>query len=195
MRITVGITGASGSIYGYTLIRMLKEAGADVSVILTEMGEKVLYHECGLTARDLTPFASLYDNNDLFSDIASGSVHSDGMAVIPCSMNTLGSIANGTGNTLLTRAAGVTLKEGRRLVAVVRETPYSLIHLKNMVALAEAGACILPASPGFYTRPTEIWQLVEGIAVRVLDQFGIEWQGAARWKGDVSHDTGIPRTH
>ncbi len=189
MRITVGITGASGAVYGYTLIHMLSQAGVEVSVVATEMGEQVLEYECGVTLQALSKVAHVFDNNNLFSTLASGSVPCDGMVIIPCSMNTLGGIANGTGSTLLTRAASVTLKEGRKLVAVVRETPYSLIHLKNMTALAEAGAYILPASPSFYARPTEVWQLVEGIVLRVMDQLGIHTGSTLRWKGGDLHDT------
>lgn len=183
MRITVGITGASGSIYGYTLVRMLAQAGTEVSVILTEMGEKVLAYECGVTADELSHYASIHDNKNLFSSLASGSVHTDGMVIAPCSMNTLGSISSGAGDTLLTRSASVAMKERRPLILLVRETPYSTVHLRNMYELSRFGVCILPASPAFYTRPTQVWELVQGIVVRMMDQLGLETPQAKRWEG------------
>lgn len=183
MKLIVGVTGASGAIYGYSLIRLLAQLGVETSVILTDMGIKVLDYECGVKVQELKAYARVFDNGDLFAPPASGSSQNDGMVVIPCSMNTLGCIAGGTGSGLLARAASVTLKEGRKLVTVVRETPLSVIHLENMCRLARAGACIMPASPGFYNRPTELGQLVNGLLARVLDQFQIENTLAKRWEG------------
>jgi 4-hydroxy-3-polyprenylbenzoate decarboxylase len=185
MRITVGITGASGSIYGYTLVRVLASYHIETSVIFTDMGEKVLEYECGIDRKEIGKYATVYENNDLFARLASGSYKSDGMVIIPCSMNTLGSIAGGLGDSLMARAAAVTLKEGRKLITVVRETPYSMIHLENMLKLARAGACIMPASPGFYHKPTAIWELVESLTTRVLDQFGIEQNDVKRWGDSI----------
>lgn len=181
MQIMVGITGASGSIYGYTLVRVLSGLGIDTSVIFTDMGKKVMEYECGISGEDIGEYARVYENHDLFAAPASGSCQSDGMVIIPCSMNTLGSIANGLGDTLLPRAAGVTLKEGRKLIAVVRETPLSIIHLENLLKLARAGAVVMPASPGFYHKPENIWELVEGMINRILDQLGIEQKKIKRW--------------
>lgn len=181
MRITVGITGASGAIYGYALVRVLSDLNIETSVIFTEMGEKVMEYECGISKSDFEKFACIYDNKDLFAKIASGSYPSDGMVIIPCSMNTLGCIANGLGDSLIARAVAVTLKEKRKLIAVVRETPYSIIHMENMLKLAHAGACIMPASPGFYHKPTAIWELVEVLINRVLDQLQIEQKNCKRW--------------
>lgn len=181
MRITVGITGASGAIYGYTLVRILAELQIETCVIFTEMGEKVMEYECGILKEEIAAYAKVYENNDLFAALASGSYPSDGMVIIPCSMNTLGSIANGLGDTLLARTASVTLKEGRKLITVVRETPYSIIHMENMLKLGKAGACIMPASPGFYHRPVSVWELVEGLISRVLDQLKIEQNNVRRW--------------
>lgn len=183
MKITIGITGASGSLYGYTLLRLLFSLQVSCDIVVTEMGQKVLQHECGLCPQDLAQYGALYDNGDLFSPLASGSYKSDGMVVAPCSMNTLGGIAGGMGGSLLSRCAAVTLKERRPLVLLVRETPFSTIHLENMLRLSQAGGCIMPASPGFYHRPTEIWQQVEGLCTRVLDQLRIEVPGAKRWEG------------
>lgn len=181
MKITIGITGASGAVYGYTLARVLAGMQIETSVIFTQMGEKVMEYECGVTKEQFAQFSKIYEINDLFAPLASGSYPSDGMVIIPCSMNTLGSIANGLGDNLLARTACVTLKEGRKLIAVVRETPYSMIHLENMLKLAKAGACIMPASPGFYHHPEHIWELVEAMVNRILDQLRIEQTNVKRW--------------
>lgn len=183
MKIVVGITGASGSIYAYTLLRVLKCMSVDVSVVQSKMGGKVMEYECGVTSDELSQFAKVYDNGDLFAPIASGSCKYDGMVIVPCSMNTLGAAANGLGDTLLLRAASVALKERRKLVAVVRETPYNLIHIENMAKLVRAGGVVMPASPGFYNKPTEIWQLVESVVSRILDNLGIENELGKRWEG------------
>ncbi|MCL6456591.1 MAG: UbiX family flavin prenyltransferase [Gorillibacterium sp.] len=181
MKIIVGLTGASGSVYGYTLIRTLHQLGIDTYVIATDMGAKVLNYECGVTMDEIKSYATVFPNNDLFAAVASGSFKTDGMVIIPCSMNTLGAIANGVGDTLLNRSASVILKEKRRLVIVPRETPLHLIHLENMVRIARAGADIMPASPGFYNHPQEIWELVNFMTARVLDAFQIEHQLMKRW--------------
>ncbi|MDF9844292.1 MULTISPECIES: flavin prenyltransferase UbiX [unclassified Paenibacillus] len=181
MRIVVAITGASGSIYGYSLIRSLHQLGVETYIIATGAGENVLGYECGIKLQELEQYGTVLSNTDLFAPVASGSFKTDGMVIIPCSMNTLGAIANGMGDTLLNRAASVVLKERRRLVIVPRETPLHLIHLENMLRLARAGADIVPASPGFYNHPTEIWELVNFMNARVLDAFGIEHQLMKRW--------------
>lgn len=187
MHLTVGITGASGAVYGYSLIRVLAELGVEVSAVLTDMGHRVLQYECGLTEAEIARYADVQDNHDLFSKLASGSMPSGGMVIVPCSMNTLGSVANGLGDNLLARTASVTLKEGRKLVCVTRETPLSILHIENMLRLARAGACIMPASPGFYSRPGEVWELVNGMTSRILDQFGLKMEGALRWNGGDGH--------
>ncbi|RXT05769.1 UbiX family flavin prenyltransferase [Ammoniphilus sp. CFH 90114] len=181
MKLIVGITGASGSLYAYTLIRTLHELGVDTYVIATGMGEKVLQFECGLSMQDLKEYATLLNNQNLFASVASGSFKTNGMVIVPCSMNTLGSIANGVGDTLMNRAASVVLKENRRLVIVPRETPLSIIHLENMLKLARAGASMMPASPGFYHRPGEVWELTNFMVARILDAFDIEHDLMARW--------------
>lgn len=181
MRLIVGVTGASGSLYAYTLIRALHQIGVETYVIATDMGEKVMQFECGVTMDEIGRYATVQNNDNLFASTASGSFLTDGMVIIPCSMNTLGAIANGVGDTLMSRAASVVLKEGRKLVLVPRETPLHLIHLENMTKLVQAGAMILPASPGFYHRPKEIWELVNFVVARVLDAFHIDHQLLARW--------------
>ncbi|SDW10635.1 4-hydroxy-3-polyprenylbenzoate decarboxylase [Marininema mesophilum] len=181
MRIVVGITGASGSIYGYSLVRTLSELGVDTYVVATKMGAQVMQFECGVKIEELKKYATLLDNQNLFASVASGSFLTDGMVIVPCSMNTLGGIANGVGDTLLSRTASVVLKEQRKLIIVTRETPLHLIHLENMTQLTRAGAMIMPAAPGFYHRPTEIWELVNFMVARILDSFGIEHELLARW--------------
>ncbi len=187
MRLIVGITGASGAVYGYTLVRMLSRQGVDTSIICTDMGKKVLEYECGISESELNKYGTVLDNHDLFAAPASGSFQTDGMVIAPCSMNSLGAIANGMGDTLLNRCASVALKEGNKLVLMVRETPYSMIHLDNMLKLSRAGGCILPASPGFYKKPKEIWELVSIMVMKVFDQFHIEYPEAERWGED--HET------
>lgn len=181
MRLIVGITGASGSLYAYTLIRALHQLGVETYVIATDTGEQVMRYECGVDMDDLSQYANVQNNDDLFSATASGSFQTDGMVIIPCSMNTLGMIANGVGDSLLCRSAGVVLKEQRKLVLVTRETPLNLIHLENMTTVVRAGATIMPASPGFYHRPTEIWELINFIVARVLDAFHIDHHLLQRW--------------
>lgn len=180
-RILVGITGASGSIYGYTLVRALHQLGVETHVIATEMGEKVMQFECGIGMKELKGYATIHSNQNLFASIASGSYLTDGMVIVPCSMNTLGSIANGVGDTLLSRSASVILKEKRNFIIVPREAPFNLIHLRNMTRLAESGACIMPASPGFYHKPTEIWELANFMVARILDMLGIDHRLLERW--------------
>ncbi|GED13567.1 UbiX family flavin prenyltransferase [Aneurinibacillus migulanus] len=182
MRIIVGITGASGSLYAYSLIRALHQLNVETFVIPTEMGRKVMKFECGIDVDTLKQYATVLDNSDLFSAVASGSVKTEGMVIVPCSMNSLGAIANGVGDTLMSRAASVVLKEQRKLIVVPREAPLHLIHLENMVKLSKSGAMIMPASPGFYHRPKEIWELVNFIVARILDAFDIDHSLLARWR-------------
>lgn len=181
MRLIVGITGASGSLYAYTLIRTLHHLGVETYVIATDAGEKVMRFECGVSMDEIRQYAVVQHNDNLFAATASGSFQTDGMVIIPCSMNTLGAIANGVGDTLLSRSASVVLKEQRKLVLVTRETPLNLIHLENMTSVVRAGASVMPASPGFYHRPTEIWELATFMVARVLDAFHIDHQLLQRW--------------
>ncbi len=184
-RLIVAITGASGSIYGYSLVRTIVSLGWSVELVITPMGQKVMAYECGFNEIDYGKAVRLHAIDNLFSPLASGSFQTKGMVVIPCSMNTLGLMANGTGDNLLARAAQVTMKEGRKLVVVPREMPYSIIFLENMLRLARAGAAIVPASPGFYHQPKSIDDLVNHVVGRVLDQFNIEHNLFKRWEGKV----------
>ena len=179
----VGVTGASGSIYALTLINVLAAMDWQVELIMSPTGEKVLAFETGFERAALPENVHIHENTNLFSALASGSYRTHGMVVIPCSMNTLGLMATGTGDHLLARAAQVTLKERRPLVVVPREMPYNIIHLENMLRLARAGATIMPASPGFYHHPKEMQDLINHVAGRVLDQFGIEHTLFQCWTG------------
>lgn len=181
MRVAVGVTGASGAIYGYTLIRVLADMGIDVHAVYTKMGEKVLTYECGILLDDLKKYAKVYCNDDLFAPLASGSFRTDSMVVAPCSMHKLGALANGSGEDLLTRAADVTLKEGRRLVVVPREAPVTAIHLENMLKLSRAGAVILPASPAFYHKPQTLNDIIGFLVGKIMDMIGIEHELYRRW--------------
>ena len=186
----VGITGASGSIYGLRTLEALLEAGARVRLILTETGEKVVAYETGREPGEwIAEFKARYtdrlileDNKDLFTAAASGSHLADGMVIAPCSMSKLAHIAAGITPDLLTRAADVALKQRRPLVVMPRETPLSQIHLKNMLTLAECGAFIVPAMPAFYQKPKCLDDMADFMAGRVLDCLGVENHRYARWK-------------
>ena len=182
-RIIVGLTGASGSVYALTLINVLALMDWQIELVMTPTGEKVLAYETGSDRTTFPRNVHIHENANLFSSLASGSYRTRGMVVIPCTMNTLGLMATGTGDHLLARAAQVTLKERHPLVVVPREMPYNVIHLENMLRLARAGATIMPASPGFYHHPQEIQDLVNHVVGRVLDQFGIEHSLFKRWSG------------
>ncbi len=183
LKIVVGVSGASGSIYALRLLEKL-QGRAETHVILSRAGEKTLFLETGKLAADLKSLASYsYPLEDISSRLASGSFRTDGMVIAPCSMNTMGAIAAGVCSNLLTRAADVTLKERRRLILMVRETPFHLGHLRSMVTLTEMGAIVAPPIPAFYQKPESILDLVDHSVDRVLDLLGIELPEAKRWEG------------
>src|SRR5215213_2465377 len=202
MELTVAITGASGSIYAHRTLLQLAASGAveRVNLIMSGSALTVARVELGVDLGEadsarinewlgLPPASKLvrpHRLDNLAATPASGSHMQAGMVVVPCSMGTLGAIASGAGTNLIHRAADVTLKEGRKLVLVPRETPYSAIHLENMLGLARAGARILPASPAFYHRPRSIEEMVDHLVFRILDQFGVPHSQATRWKGGES---------
>lgn len=185
MRIVIGITGASGSIYGIRLIEVLKAAGCEIHAVVSESGWQVLEYECGLTKADIKDRVDyLHDVNNIGASIASGSFKTDAMVIVPCSMRTLGGIANGIADSLLLRAADVVLKEGRPLLLVPRETPLNAIHLENMLKLARIGVRIIPASPGFYHRPQNLEALIDMMVGKICDMLNIEHSLFARWQGN-----------
>jgi len=175
----VGVTGASGSIYARRLLEVLC-TDAKVHIIISDVAKRIAAHE-GVV---LSGFSAQYhDNNQMFSDIASGSYRYDGMVVIPCSQKTLAAVAHGYADNLITRTADVCIKERRKCILVTRETPLSGIHLSNMLAAHQAGAVIMPASPGFYHHPKTIEDLVDMVVSRVLDHMGVEHTLTERWSG------------
>ncbi len=180
-RYVIGVTGASGAIYADRLMAHLKDLRQEVHLVMTDMGKKVCAYE-GFP--DTAKRADrVYDNKDFFAPIASGSYLHQGMVIIPCSMGTLGKIAHGIGDSLLTRAADVCMKEKRRLIIVPREAPMSALHLVNQKTLADYGGVIIPANPSFYHRPATIEDLVDTVLARVLDHLGLEQhQVGKRWK-------------
>ncbi|MDD1736579.1 MAG: UbiX family flavin prenyltransferase [Methanothrix sp.] len=184
MEIVVGISGASGVQYGIRLLQVLRDKSCITHLVLTDSAAKIIEVETNYKIRDVEVLADyVYQPRDFAAPIASGSHLFDAMAIIPCSMGTLSAVACGSSDTLITRTADVCLKEKRRLIMVPRETPLSLIQIRNMAAAAEAGAIILPACPAFYSRPKSLDELVDVLVGRVLDLLGLESDLYQRWKG------------
>ena len=183
MRVLLSIGGASGSIYGIRLLEELIKSKVEVHLIVSDGAKKILDHETKYKYNDLKKKSNFcYDNDNLFAGPASGSFHLDAMVVAPCSMKTLSAIANGYGDTLTSRAASCCLKEERKLILVIRETPLDLPGIKNMISAKQAGATILPAMPGFYHKPQKIDDLVDFIVEKILDQLKIKHSLFKRWK-------------
>ena len=182
MKLVIGITGSTGVIYGVRILEVLKECNIQTHLIITEWAKKCLSMETDYKLDYLKGLASEYsDDSNLASGISSGTYRTDGMIVIPCSMKTLSGVANGYDETLVARAAGVTLKESRKLVLVTRETPLTAINLENMLKLARLGVVILPPVPGFYTKPKSIDEIIDHTVGKCLDQFGIDHDLYKRW--------------
>jgi 4-hydroxy-3-polyprenylbenzoate decarboxylase len=189
--LVVAITGASGAPYALKLVQSLLGANRSMWLIVTEHGKRLLSTEIGVSdvpalrdqcgAKAWDKLVTVFDDDDRGASPASGSARSSGMVVCPCSMGTLSAIATGSSRSLVERAADVALKERRKLVLVIRETPLSEIHLGNMLRVTRAGAVVLPASPGFYHRPSGIDDLVSFVVARVLDQLGVEHELGRRW--------------
>jgi len=190
--IVFALTGASGAPYGVRLLQVLAQAKVPTWLIVSSHGYRLLKDECGIADEAALRAATggdwssvrRFDDGDRGALPASGSQRTAGMVVCPCSMGTVAAIAHGTSRSLVERAADVTLKERRRLILVPRETPLSLVHLRNLTAVTEAGATIVPAAPGFYHRPTRIEELVDFLVQRILDQLGLDITIARRWEGD-----------
>jgi 4-hydroxy-3-polyprenylbenzoate decarboxylase len=185
VRIVVGITGASGSIYGLRLLERLRSRqNVEIHLVLSRAGEKTLHLETGKTAADIRNLADCwYHFEDIACRLASGSYPTDGMIVAPCSIHTMSAIAGGISSNLLVRAADVTLKEKRRLILMVRESPLHLGHLRNLALLAEMGAIIAPPVPGFYNHPETVMDIVDNSVDRALDLIGLPDPGMRRWEG------------
>lgn len=182
-RLIVGITGASGAIYGERLLLVAAELGIETHLVLSRSAALTIDHELERSLDEVKALASrVYPVGDVGAAIASGSYHTDGMIIAPCSMRTLAAIAGGVTDNLLTRAADVVLKERRRLVLLARETPLHLGHLRNMVAVTELGAIVSPPVPAFYAKPSGIDALVDHTIGRTLDLFGIDTGKVARWR-------------
>jgi flavin prenyltransferase len=200
MELTLAITGASGTVYAYRTLQLLAESGvvSQINLIMSGTVPIVAQVEMGVNLKDVTSekinewlglptdskIIRYWRLDNFAAKPSSGSYKQAGMIIVPCSMGTLGAIASGAGTNLIHRAADVTLKEGRKLVIVPRETPFNSIHLENMLKLSHAGARILPASPGFYHRPQSIDDLVSHLCYRILDQFDIPHNKKTQWTGD-----------
>lgn len=180
----VGISGASGAIYGKRILEVLREAGIDSHLMMSQAARVAIAAEADFTPRDLEALAThTYAPKDIGASCASGSFRTLGMVVAPCSVRTLSEIACGTTASLLTRAADVTLKERRRLVLMLRETPLHLGHIRSMAAVTEMGAIVYPPVPAFYARPTSIEEMVDHTVGRVLDLFDLDVGLSHRWTG------------
>lgn len=183
-RLVVGITGASGAAYGVRLLERARDLGVETHLVVTPSGVLNVHHECGLDRRTLESLAAVaHAPGEIGACIASGSFDTAAMVIAPCTMKTLAAIAHGFGDNLLTRAADVTLKERRRLILMVRETPFNLAHLRNMTAVTEMGGIVFPPLPAFYHRPQTIAELVDETVERVLQLAGIAAARPQAWAG------------
>ena len=184
-RLVIAITGATGVVHGVSLLQILgRLPDIETHLLVSEAGVLNLHQELDMNRKEVEALADVVHNvRDVGASIASGSFQSDGMVIAPCSMRTLAAVAHGLSDNLITRAADVVLKERRRLVLMVRETPFNLAHLRNMTAVTEMGGIIFPPLPGFYHRPQSIAEMVEHTSGRVLDLFGIQHQLTPRWNG------------
>ena len=190
--VVLALTGASGAPYGVRLLEVLARERVPVWLVPSDHGMRLLREECNIKSLDGLKEATggdwssvaVFPDDDRGAKPASGSQRTGGMVVCPCSMATVAAIAGGTSRSLVERAADVTLKERRKLILVPREAPLSLVHLRNLVTVTEAGAVVIPAAPGFYHRPTKVSELVDFIVQRILDQLGLEIEIARRWGGE-----------
>lgn len=195
MKLVVAVTGATGAIYAVRLLEALKTKEVEVHLVLSHWARETMRFETGLDEENLRQLAAhYYPENDLTAPLASGSFQHQGMVIVPCSMKTLAGIAHGYAANLIIRAADVTLKEGRKLILVPRETPLHAIHLENMLTLARLGAVIMPPMPAFYYHPRNIDDLVNHLVGRILDQLGLEFELATRWCGGekTNLNAGVP---
>lgn len=186
-RLIVGITGATGVIYGIRLLERLRDARVDTHLVISRWGGRTLQHETRNTREEVEALATVaYKPDDLGAAISSGSFRTDGMIVAPCSAKSLAAIAHGYGDNLIHRAADVVLKEQRKLLLAVREAPLSAIHLENMLKLARLGVIILPPVPAFYNNPRSLDEAVDHTVARILDHFNVPVPDAVRWSGEMN---------
>ncbi len=184
-RVFVGITGASGAIYGVRFVRALKSEGHEVHLVVSKWGAETLKYELGIDVDLLSSEVDkIYNEDELAAGPASGSYPLDAVVIIPCSMKTLAGIAHGYADNLIARAADCALKERRKLILVPRETPLNLVHIRNMASVTEAGAILIPASPAFWHRPKSIEELVDSVVDRVLAHLTSRRDTAATWTGE-----------
>lgn len=184
MKLIIGMTGATGAIFGIRLLEILKEADVETHLVMSQWAATTIQTETTFTAKEVEDLADYhYSYKDLGARISSGSFQVDGMIVAPCSMKTLATIRMGLADNLITRAADVILKERKKLLLMTRETPLNDIHLENMLALSRMGTMIFPPMPAFYNHPNNIDDIVNHIVYRAIDQFGIHLSGAKRWDG------------
>jgi flavin prenyltransferase len=184
MRLVVGISGATGAIFGIRLLQMLRSAGVKTDLIISEWAKVTIQQETEFTVPEVEALASeTHSNRNLAAAISSGSVKTDGMIIAPCSMRTVAAIRGGLASDLLSRAADVVLKERRKLVLLPRESPFNDIHLDNMLTLSRMGVVMVPPVPAFYNNPKSLDDVINHIVVRTLDQFGIDSPNASVWNG------------
>lgn len=185
-RIIVGMSGATGAIYGIRLLQALKQTQVETHLVISKWARQTVEHETDYSYEQVCDLASVvHAGGDMGASISSGSFLTEGMVIAPCAMRTVAAVANGFGDTLVQRAADVVLKENRKLVLVARETPLNQVHLENLLKLARMGAVILPPMPAFYNHPQTIADQVDHIVMRILDQFGLAIDLAKRWDGDM----------
>jgi flavin prenyltransferase len=190
MRIVVGITGATGSVFGIRILERLREFEVETHLIISPWGGRTLEHETEYSIDALRTLADVvHKSNDQGAAISSGSFPTDGMVIAPCSVKTLAGIATGYANDLVARAADVAIKEGRPLVLMVRESPFNALHLENMLKLAQLGVRIVPPMPAFYNHPKTLEDMVDHITTRTLDQLSLESAKAKRWSGRMQRQT------
>jgi 4-hydroxy-3-polyprenylbenzoate decarboxylase len=190
MKLIVGITGATGAIFGIRLLEALRDLEVESHLVISKWGARTLVHETDYTVDAVKALATCtYSEGNQGAAISSGSFVTDGMIIAPCSVRSLAAIAHGQGDNLIHRGADVVLKERRKLVLMVRESPLSDIHIENMLKLSRMGVVIVPPVPAFYNHPESLDSVVDHIVMRVLDQFGVHTDGATRWNGELGNGT------
>ena len=193
-KLIIGMTGATGAIFGIRLLEILADTSIETHLVISKWAQQTIEHETSYTLTELRKLATAsYSPGEMGARISSGSFHTGGMVVAPCSMRTVAAIAHGAGDHLVHRAADVILKEQRKLVIVAREMPLNTIHLENLLKLSRLGVTILPPMPAFYNHPENLDDMVDHIVMRILDQFGVSRDLVARWDGRMRNKA--PRIH